>query len=158
MPLNRDLIGRSYPVSDVYEVAREKIRDFAVAIGDLNPAYTDTAAARALGHADVVAPPTFLTTLQFRFPHPSPVTDAELGLNYALVVHGEQRFVLDRPVVAGDRVRAQQTITDIRDAGRNELLTVETTVSDESGAQVAVATSVIVSRGTAARTEPGQEA
>ena len=149
MPLNRELIGRSYPISDVYEVAREKIRDFAVAMGDQNPAYVDADAARALGHADVVAPPTFLTTLQFRFPHPSPVTDAELGLNYALVVHGEQRFTLDRPIVAGDRLRAVQTITDIRDAGRNELLTIESTVTDESGARVAVATGVIVSRGTA---------
>jgi acyl dehydratase len=151
MPLNRDLLGREYPRSaEAYEVSREKIREFAIAIGDPNPAYTDPAAARALGHPDVIAPPTFLTTLGFRFPHPSPVTDPELGLNYALVVHGEQRFTLRRPVRAGDLLHWQQTIADIRDAGRNELLRVEGAITAPDGELVATATTVIVSRGTAA--------
>lgn len=153
MPLNRDLIGRTYPCQGVYEVSREKIRDFAMAVGDPHPAYLDPDAARALGHADVIAPPTFLTVLSFRFAADSPVLDPELGLNYALVVHGEQRFVAHRPVLAGDRLRAASTIADIRDAGRNELLEVVTEVHDVDGTPVATLVNTIVSRGTAAPKE-----
>ncbi len=150
MPLNRALVGRAYPRSAGYEVSREKVRDFATAIGDANPISLDRDAAVAAGHTDVVAPPTFLTVLGFRFPHPSPVTDPELGLDYSRVVHGEQAFVLHRPVVAGDVLHAQLTIDDIRVAGRNELVMVRTDVTDDAGAPVATSTSTIVSRGTAA--------
>ena len=91
MPLNKALIGKEYPASAHYEVGREKIRDFATAIGDFNPIYHDEAAAKAAGYDDIIAPPTFLTTLGFKF-GPQVVGDPELGLNYAMVVHGEQEF------------------------------------------------------------------
>ncbi|MHB8339833.1 MAG: MaoC family dehydratase N-terminal domain-containing protein [Mycobacteriales bacterium] len=150
MPLNRALIGKTYPGSGWYEVGREKIREFALAIGDTNPAYTDPEAAKLAGHPDVVAPPTFLTVLTFRFAGEGPVVDPLLGLNYALVVHGEQRFVHHRPVRPGDRLTADSRIEDIRDAGRNELITVATDVRTVEGEPVATLYSTIVSRGTAA--------
>lgn len=150
MPINREFIGREYPASAVYEVAREKIRDFAVAIGDMNPVYLDPDAARAAGHPDVIAPPTFLTVLGFRFAADGPIVDPGLGLNYALVVHGEQRFIAHRPVRAGDRLVSTSIIDEIKDAGRNELLVTRTEVTDESGEPVATLYSTIVSRGTAA--------
>ena len=94
MPLNRDFIGREFPPSPPYEVGREKIREFATAIGDTNPAYTDPEAP-ALGHPDVIAPPTFAIILSprhgraYRF-------DPDLGLDYSLVVHGaDQRHASD---------------------------------------------------------------
>ena len=62
MPLNRDLIGRTYVSDGSFEVGREHIRRFAQAIGDTNPIYVDRDAAIAAGHPDVIAPPTFLTT------------------------------------------------------------------------------------------------
>lgn len=150
MPLNRQFVGRSYPASAVYEVAREKIRDFAMAIGDPNPVYLDSSAAQAAGYPDVIAPPTFLTVLGFRFAADGPIADPELGLNYALVVHGEQRFVAHRPVLAGDRLVATSTVDEIRDAGRNELMLTRTEVSTEAGEPVATVYSTLVSRGTAA--------
>lgn len=150
MPINREFIGREYPAGVVYEVGREKIRDFAVAIGDHNPVYLDTDAAKAAGYPDVIAPPTFLTVLGFRFAAEGPIADPGLGLNYALVVHGEQRFVAHRPVVAGDRLVTSNIIDDIRDAGRNELMLTRTEVATESGERVATLYSSIVSRGTAA--------
>lgn len=153
MPLNRDLIGREYPASDTYEVSRELIRRFAEAIGDANPAYTDVAAAKALGHRDVIAPPTFLTTMQFRFALEGPVVDPDLGLNYALVVHGEQRFVHHRPVYAGDVLSLSSSVTDIRDAGRNELMTTKIAVTGSDGEPVSDMYSTLVSRGTAAARE-----
>ena len=59
MPVDDSLIGRTYPPSRVYEVSREKIREFADAIGDASPLYRDPEAAKAHGYPDVIAPPTF---------------------------------------------------------------------------------------------------
>jgi acyl dehydratase len=153
MPINRDFIGREYVASDSYEVSREVIRRFAEAIGDANPVYTDVEAAKAAGHPDVIAPPTFLTVLTFRFAFDSPVVDPDLGLNYALVVHGEQRFVHHRPVRAGDVLRIVSAVEDIRDAGRNELMTTKTTVTTVDGESVGDLYGTLVSRGTAASKE-----
>ena len=153
MPLNRDFIGREYPVAETFEVGREHIRQFADAIGDQNPIYRDPGAARAAGHRDVVAPPTFLTVLGFRFGMDSPVVDPSLGLNYALVVHGEQRFELHRPVCAGDVLSTVTRVADIRDAGRNELMSMVSVVSAAGGEKVATTTSTLVSRGTAEKKE-----
>ena len=150
MPLNRDLVGRQYPAPTTYEVGREAIRRFAEAIGETSPACTDSTAARALGHPDVIAPPTFLTVLNFRFAASGPVADPELGLDYSRVVHGEQEFALHRPVRAGDVLTSVMTIEDIRDAGRNELIRTRTEVTDASGEPVATVRGTIVSRGTAA--------
>lgn len=150
MPLNTELVGRVYPGAGVYEVSREKIRDFAVAIGDHNPLYTDPEAARALGYPDVVAPPTFLTVLGFRFAGDGPVVDPALGLNYAMVVHGEMGFTHHRPVHPGDRLTASTRVESIRAAGRNEYLVLVTEVSTADGEPVATLSSTIVSRGTAA--------
>ena len=153
MPLNREFLGREYPVAETFEVGREHIRQFADAIGDPNPVYRDPDAARAAGHPDVIAPPTFLTVLGFRFGMDSPVVDPSLGLNYALVVHGEQKFELHRPVVAGDVLSTVTRVAEIRDAGRNELMTMVSEVSDAKGERVATTTSTLVSRGTAAEKE-----
>ena len=150
MPLNRDVIGRRYPSPTTFEVGREHIRSFAAAIGDDSPACTDPEAARALGHPDVVAPPTFLTTLNFRFADSGPLRDPDLGLDYSRVVHGEQSFELHRPVRAGDVLTCVTTVEDIRDAGRNELLLSRTDVTDAAGEQVATVRGTTVSRGTAA--------
>jgi acyl dehydratase len=149
MPLNRDYVGREYPATETFEVSRELIRRFAAAIGDANPAYTDIEAAKALGHPDVIAPPTFLTVLTFRYAAEGPVVDPGLGLNYALVVHGEQKFVHHRPVRAGDVLTVSSSIVDIRDAGRNELLTTKTSVMTVDGEPVADLFGTLVSRGTA---------
>lgn len=153
MPVNRAFIGREFPASSAYEVGREHIRRFAEAIGDLSPAYLDPAAAQALGHPDVIAPPTFLTVLNFRFASEGPIADPELGLDYSLVVHGEQGFELHRPVFAGDVLTSVQTVTDIKDAGRNELILTTTEITAANGDRVATARSTIVSRGTAAPKE-----
>jgi acyl dehydratase len=150
MPLNRDLIGRSYDSAGSFEVSREHIRRFAQAIGDGNPAYTDPDAAKALGHPDVIAPPTFLTTVGMSLAGSGPISDPDLGLNYALVVHGEQRFVHHRPVRPGDVLTARTTIEDIRDAGSNELMKMRMDISTTDGELVCEAYNLVVSRGTAA--------
>ena len=153
MPLNRDVIGRTYRTEGTFEVTREHIRRFADAIADPNPVYRDPAAARALGHPDVIAPPTFLTVLGFRFAGQGPIIDPALGLNYARVVHGEQRFVHHRPVRAGDVLTATSSVVDIRDAGSNELMTTKMAITTTEGEPICDMFGTLVSRGTAAVTE-----
>ena len=152
MPLNRAFIGRDYPFEQPFEVSREHIRDFAKAIGDPNPIYHDVAAAKEAGHPDLVAPPTFLTTLSFRR-RSGPMLDPDLGLDYSLIVHGEQKFVLERAVCAGDVLEGRVIVADIRDVGRNEAMVLETVVTDASGKTVATAANTMISRGTAAKKE-----
>jgi acyl dehydratase len=146
MAVNRDYIGRTFPASEPYEVARVKIAEFAEAIGDPNPVYRDKAAAQAAGHADVIAPPTFPIVISMAASG-SAVADPGLRLNYAMVVHGEQHFEYERPIMAGDVVTAQSTITDIRDAGRNVMLTTSTQIRTTSGELVCTAVSTLVERG-----------
>jgi acyl dehydratase len=147
--LNRDYIGRTYPGGRVYEVGREKIREFVEAIGDTNPAYVDPEAARALGHPDVIAPPTFAIVVTLKAGGQA-VFDPGLGLDYAVVVHGEQTFKHHRPIRPDDQLATTVTISDIRDAGRNEIMTLTMELTAQDGEQVCTAINTIVSRGTAA--------
>ncbi len=148
MPINPELVGRSYPASEPYEVGREKIAEFADAIGDANPAYRDRAAAAALGHPDVVAPPTFAIVLAFSAGR-AVIEDPALGVDYSRVVHGEQSFAFTRPIRAGDELVATPTIRSIRAAGRNEILTVDCAITTTAGEPVCTASNTLVVRGTA---------
>jgi acyl dehydratase len=146
VPVNRDYVGRVFGVSEPYEVSRVKIAEFADAIGDPNPVYRDKAAAHAAGHSDVIAPPTFAIVISMAGSGAA-LADPGLGLNYAMVVHGEQRFSYSRPIMAGDVVTAQVTLTDIRDVGRNFMLTTSTEIKTVAGDHVCTAVSTIVERG-----------
>jgi acyl dehydratase len=146
--VNKDYAGRSFPATQPYEVSRVKIAEFADAIGDPNPVYRDRAAAVAAGYPDVIAPPTFPIVVTMAASGQA-IADPGLGINYALVVHGEQRFSYARPLRAGDVVTAQATIETIKTLGRNVVMTTRTEVRTESGEQVCTAYSTLVERGTA---------
>lgn len=144
MTLNRDFVGRVYPPSDPYEVTRVKIREFADAIGDPNPVYRDQDAAKAAGHPDVIAPPTFPIVITLGG---EALADPELGLNFALVVHGEQRFEYHRPLRAGDVVVTESTVSGIRSIGRNERLDIQTVVKTVEGEHICTSHNVLIERG-----------
>ncbi|HSN05837.1 MAG TPA: MaoC family dehydratase N-terminal domain-containing protein [Candidatus Angelobacter sp.] len=148
MALNQDYVGKVYPASPPYEVGREKIREFATAIGDRNPAYHDVDHARSLGHRDVIAPPTFPFVVSMRASAVA-MFDPGLGLDYSRVVHGEQRFAYARPVTAGDSLVVVTTIETIRVAAGNDILTTRSDISTEDGEHVVTGWSVTVARGTA---------
>ncbi len=149
MVLNRDFIGRSHGPSPVYEVSREKIRDYAIATGDMHPAYLDPNAARQLGHADVIAPPSFAVMLFFRFGG-WPLYDPEFGKKKEPVcVHRAQRTTHQRPIVAGDRLVQTTVVDDMVDLGRHEQWTMTHTIATEDGEHVCTVVNAIISRGTA---------
>jgi acyl dehydratase len=144
MALNRDFIGRAFPSPEPYEITRLKIKEFADAIGDLNPVYRDQDAAKAAGHPDVLAPPTFPIVFSLGG---DALDDPELGLNWAMVVHGEQRFEYRRPLRAGDVVITESTIADVRSIGRNERLEIQTVITTVEGEHVCTAHNVVIERG-----------
>jgi acyl dehydratase len=146
MPINTDYIGRTFPPSAPYEVSRVKLAEFADAIGDPNPVYRDRAAAQAAGFPDVIAPPTFPIVLSMASSGQA-IADPGLGMNYAMVVHGEQRFEYARPLAAGDVVTAQVTISDVRHVGRNSMMTTTTRIDTVDGEHVCTAYSTLVERG-----------
>ncbi|GAA5153300.1 MULTISPECIES: MaoC family dehydratase N-terminal domain-containing protein [Amycolatopsis] len=148
MPLDQSFIGRSYPPTSTYEVGREKIREFADAIGDDNPVYRDPEAARAAGHPDVIAPPTFLTVINLAAIN-TIVADPELGLDYSRMVHGDQSFRYTRPVCAGDRLRLTTFVEDIMTRAGNDFLTVRAEITDDAGEPVCTTRAQLVVRGEA---------
>jgi acyl dehydratase len=148
MALDAGLVGRSYPPSAVYEVGREKIAEFATALGDPDPAYRDPAAARALGHPDVIAPPTFAIVLSLGAGNVV-VEDPDVGIDYSRVVHGEQRFTHHRPVRAGDRLVATATIDAVKTIAGNDMLTTRVDLTTEDGEPVCTTRSMLVARGAA---------
>ncbi len=146
MALNPEFEGRVYPPSSSYVVGREKVREFASGIGDLNPVFHDVEAARALGYLDVVAPPTFAVIISMRASG-AVVRDPELGLDYSRVVHGEQRFEYARPIVAGDELVVTTTIESIRTAAGNDMIMTRGDIATVDGEHVVTTRALLVSRG-----------
>ncbi|MFE3515499.1 MaoC family dehydratase N-terminal domain-containing protein [Streptomyces sp. NPDC059166] len=145
MPLDSAFAGRVYPPTEPYEVGREKIREFARAVGADHPAHHDPGAARELGHRDVLAPPTFLAVLMQRATDPV-VYDPELGLDYYRVVHRDQRFSFTRPVYAGDVLRLVVHIDSVRSLAGNDVIELRAEAQDAEDLPVATIRMALVSR------------
>src|SRR5690348_18184417 len=108
MPVKTEAIGKTYP-SVTYAVGREKIKEYARAVGETNPVHLDVDAARAQGHADVVAPPMFAVVYSAPSVGP-PIFDPDIELNFAMMVHGGQVFEWGPLVIAGDEVTTTTTV------------------------------------------------
>jgi acyl dehydratase len=144
--INTDYVGRTFEPSEPYEVSRVKIAEFADAIGEPSALCRDRAAAQAAGYPDVIAPPTFAIVVSAR--GSARVThDPDLGVNYAMIVHGEQSFEHARPLHAGDLVVSQSTIESIRPLGNMTTLTTVTQIRTVDGEHVCTARSTLVERG-----------
>jgi acyl dehydratase len=147
VPLNHALKGKEYQEVE-FTVERDRVVQFAEAIGDHDPRSLDPEAAKGAGFPDQLAPPTFPTVLQIMTSGQA-VLDPELGLDYARVVHGEQEYEWHRPIAVGDVLKATPRIADIYARGPNEFLITEAAITDQKGEVVVVARSTLLSRGTA---------
>jgi acyl dehydratase len=144
--LNPEYAGRVYGPGEPYEVSRVKIADFADAIGEPSALCRDREAAVKAGYPDVIAPPTFAVIIDQRSIK-AVVTDPGLGLDYSMVVHGEQSFSYSRPLHAGDVVVATTTIEAIRSVGALSMLVTSTSIDTVEGEHVCTAKSNLVERG-----------
>jgi acyl dehydratase len=146
--VNPDIQGKEFPPTAPYLVGREKVREFARAVFATNPINLDPEAARAAGHADVVAPPTFPVVVQ-EATLAQLLADETAGIDFSRVVHGEQRFSYTRPIVAGDELTATLTVTSVKSLGGNSMVTASSDIVDAGGAHVVTAISTLVVRGDA---------
>ncbi|WP_286307958.1 MaoC family dehydratase N-terminal domain-containing protein [Agromyces mangrovi Wang et al. 2018] len=146
MPVNPELMGREFAPTEPYLVGREKVREFARAVFATSPIHFDPEAARAAGHADVVAPPTFPVVVQ-EHTLAQLLAEPDAGIDFSRVVHGDQRFSYSRAVVAGDELTATLAVTSVKTLGGNAMVTAESTMTDASGDHVVTAISTLVVRG-----------
>lgn len=146
MPVNPDLAGRAYPPAGPFEVTRDQLAAFADAIGATGAAYRDPAAARALGHPDIVAPPTFAVRLAQQC-EAQLIQDPAAGIDFSRVVHGQEGFVHHRPIVAGDVLTGTLHVDTMREAGGHGMVATRVELADPDGGPVTTVTSTIVVRG-----------
>jgi acyl dehydratase len=134
MPVNASAIGKTF-APGTYAVGREKVKEYANAIGETNPVHLDPEAARAAGYADVVAPPLFAVVFISQTMAPT-LFDPEVGMNFALMVHGGQKFEWARPIVAGEEITTHVSVKDIYEKGSNGFYVYETISTDQQGETV----------------------
>ncbi|HKT56759.1 MAG TPA: MaoC family dehydratase N-terminal domain-containing protein [Microbacterium sp.] len=143
MSVNPDLAGRVFPPTAPYLVGREKVREFARAVFADDPQHTDVDAARALGYADLVAPPTFAMVIQ-DLTLQQLLAEPDSGIALERTIHAEQRFRYTRPIVAGDELTGRLSVTGVRAVGKGAMVTSEAEVTDAAGAHVVTATSILL--------------
>ena len=134
MALKTEAVGKTYPPV-TYAVGREKVREFASAVGEEDPRYHDPDAARETGYADVVAPPMFAVVYSGRAVGPA-LFDPEVGIDFARMVHGGQEFVWGEPVVAGDEISTEVEVKDVSERGGLQFFVFESRSTNQDGETV----------------------
>jgi acyl dehydratase len=145
MALKTEAIGKSYPTV-TYAVGREKIREYASAVGETNPLYFDLDAARGAGYDDLVAPPMFAVVYAARAVGPG-IFDPDVGINFAMMVHAGQEFVWGPVVVAGDEITTAASVKDIADRGGMAFYVFESVSENQRGETVCTGTWTQIVRG-----------
>jgi acyl dehydratase len=145
MAIETSATGKSFAAVN-YAVGREKVREFAAAVGETNPLYFDVDAARAAGHADVVAPPMFAVVYSWRAMGQA-VFDPEVAINFAMLVHGGQEFRWGPLVVAGDEIDTTVTVKDISKRGDMGFYVFESVSTNQRGETVCTGTWTNIVRG-----------
>src|SRR5881227_2674057 len=145
MPVKTEAIGKELPPV-TYAVGREKIREYARAVGETNPVHLDVEAARAAGYRDVVAPPMFAVVYSAPAVGPA-IFDPDVGINFALMVHGAQEFEWGPLVVAGDEISTTVTVKDISERDGKGFYVFESRAVNQDGEEVSVGTWTNIVRG-----------
>ena len=145
MTVSTDAVGRTFaPVT--YAVGREKVREYANAVGERDPLYTDVEAARAAGHGDLVAPPMFVVVYTSAAIGPA-MLDPGVGIDFARMVHGAQEFVWGPLVIAGDEITTEVEVTGISERGGMGFYVFETRSDNQRGERVCTGTWTCIVRG-----------
>ncbi len=148
MSISTQAIGKRYPPV-TYAVGREKLREYAAAVGESNPLHFELDAAHAAGYSDLVAPPMFAVIYAGRSVAPA-VFDPDVGINFAMMVHGGQEFQWGPVVLAGQEITTTTTVKDIADRGGMGFYIFESVSENESGEMVCTGTWTNIVRGISA--------
>ncbi|MCL2467593.1 MAG: MaoC family dehydratase N-terminal domain-containing protein [Micrococcales bacterium] len=145
MGVDPSFVGRTYPPTPAYDVSRTALAAFAEATGATHPACTDTAAAQALGHRDVVAPPTFAVVVA-QAAEVQYVADPAAGIDFSRVVHADERFTHHRPIVAGDQLVTTLHVESVTERAGLSLVTTRCEIADGAAEPVATVRSTLAVR------------
>ena len=145
MAISTDAVGKTYAPA-TYAVGREKIREYALAVGETNPLHLDVAHARRKGYRDLVAPPMFCVVYCGAALGPV-MFDPEVGIDFAHLLHSAQEFRWGPLVVAGDEIATTMTVKDISARGEMGFYTFESVSTNQTGATVCVGTWSNIVRG-----------
>jgi hypothetical protein len=130
MAVDAALAGRTFPPTAAYDVTEQAVGDFAAATGT---PYTPGGP----------APTTFPIVVAFAAMQEL-MADPEVGIELHHVVHGQQKFVHERPVTAGDRLTATLTVSGLRQIAGTEIITTSSAIPDAAGALVCTADATLV--------------
>ena len=150
-----EVIGSHYRASDYFEVGREKIREFALAIKDDHPTHYSEADAADAGYQALLAPLTFLAVAGRRV-QLELFTKFQIPINIARVVHRDQKFLFHRPIVAHDRLYFDTYLDSVIESHGTVIAEIRSEVTDAEGKPIV--TSIVTMLGEAAQQEAGAEA
>jgi acyl dehydratase len=145
MPVDESAKGKSFPPFE-YEVGKEKIAEYARAVGEDNPVYFERDKAQDAGFRDIPAPPMFAVVYSAGAMAPA-ITDPEVGMNLMAMVHGGQEFVWGEPVCAGDTISTTAKVADISEKEGKGFYVFESVSTNQDGAEVVRATWTNIVRG-----------
>lgn len=138
MPVDTAAVGKTYPPS-TYAVGREKIKEYAVAVGETDAVHLDVEHARRSGYRDVVAPPMFCVVYSGAAVW-QPLFDPELGIDFAHLVHGAQEFTWGPLVVAGDEIATAVSVKSIDERAGLRFYVFESVSTNQDGETVCTGT------------------
>lgn len=111
-----DLVGWRGPAFTV-ELEQGRVEDFAEAVFDDDPVFSDPAEARSRG---LPAPPVPVTLFGSIFYRNLDVHEPELGFDVANTLHGEQEFSFERTPTVGETLYGRTELTDIYQKDRSD--------------------------------------
>ena len=129
-----------------YAVGREKVREYAHSVGETNQLHLDLDAARAAGHADLVAPPMFAVVYTSPAIGPA-MLDPEIGMDFSRMVHGAQEFEWGPLVVAGDEITTEVELADVSERGGMGFYVFESRSDNQHGERVCTGKWTCIVRG-----------
>jgi acyl dehydratase len=145
VPVDTSAKGKTYQPFE-YEVGKEKIREYAMAVGEENPVYFDRDKAKEAGFRDIPAPPMFAVVYSAGSVGPA-VLDPEVGINFMMMVHGGQEFLWGEPVCAGDTITTETEVKDITERDDKAFYVFESVSRNQEGQEVVRATWTNIVRG-----------
>ena len=132
MALSPSLVGTHYRYPDYYLVEREKVREYAKAVQNSDPAHFSDEAAAELGYPGVVSPLTFISVFgyvaQMAF-----FDDADIGIADKQIVHVDQVLKFHKPVTAGDKLYCDVYLHEIRQAHGTDIIVNKVVVTNSDG-------------------------
>jgi len=133
--LSSNIVGMHYRYPDFYEVGREKIREYAIAVKNDDAAYHDETVAADLGHDSLPAPLTFISVFGYQA-QTAFFAQANIGITDEQIVQVDQELKIHQPIKAGDRLYCDVFVHSIRQAHGTDIIVTKNLITNEQGEAV----------------------